>query len=405
VQNGDDAAGGVLADIEVDRIRLTNASPGEVVFSSTLTGASADSGVFSNSFSGTNQTLVLEGDAAPNGGAFGQIGPFDTDAAVNLAFVAPVSGAPAGGETDGVFALFGSSLVEIAADGAADENPFGDRFCGFGDVGLGGSGDVTFLALFDADGDANCSGTVREGIYTRAGGLLSTVAQSGTTTIPGSVPGVKFGDFFEQLYANDDGDVVFAGRDSGSTAIGAFIEPGGGSLNRLFLNDRTAADTGGAFEDDLPTDLAVADRPVGAPAGSSGVAAFQADLKNINPTQGLFVNAEPGSAGTTIALNNASSPEGFFLTSFQQVAINSHGDLAFIVDGRLLFYTASSGTVVEVRNAEAVAVRNGNQVVSGVTLNAGNGLADVQFNDDGVIVFSANVNGSGTAILQALPPG
>ena len=405
VQDGDDAAGGALADIDVDRIRLTNASPGEVVFTSTLIAASADSGVFSNSFSDTNETLVLEGDAAPNGGEFGQIGPFDIDAAANLAFVVPVDGAPAGGETDGVFALFGSSLVEIAADGATDENPSGNRFCGFGDVALGGSGDVTFLAQFDADGDGNCSGTVREGLYNRTGGLLSTVAQSGTTTIPDSVPGVKFGDFFEQLHANDDGDVVFAGRDSGSTAIGAFIEPSGGDLDRLFLNDRTAADTGGAYGDDLPADLAIADRPTGAPAGTSGVAAFQADLKNINPTQGLFINAEPGSVGTTIALNSTSSPEGFFLTSFQQVAINSHGDLAFIADGRLLFYAVSSGTVVEVRNADGVAVRNGSQVVTGVIINAGNGLADVQFNDDGVIVFSANVNGSSTAILQALPPG
>ncbi|MCZ6654993.1 MAG: hypothetical protein O7D91_18450, partial [Planctomycetota bacterium] len=404
VQDGDDAAGGALADIDVDRIRLTNASPGEVVFTSTLIGASADSGVFSNSFSDTNETLVLEGDAAPNGGEFGQIGPFDIDAAANLAFVALVDGAPAGGETDGVFALFGSSLVEIAAAGAADENPSGNRLCGFGDVALGGSADVTFLALFDADGDDNCSGTVREGLYTRAGGLLSTVAQSGTTTIPDSVPGVKFGDFFEQLHTNDDGDVVFAGRDSGSTAIGAFIEVSGGDLDRLFLNDRTAADTGGAYGDDLSTDLAIADRPVGAPAGTSGVAAFQADLKNINPTQGLFINAEPGSAGTTIALNNASSPDGFFLSSLQQVAINSHGDLVFIADGRLLFYTASTGTVVEVRNADGVAVRNGNQVATGVTLNLGNGLADVQFNDDGVIVFSANVNGSGTAILLVMPP-
>ena len=197
----------------------------------------------------------------------------------------------------------------------------------------------------------------------------------------------------------------YAGRDSGNSAVGAFIEPSGGNLDRLFLSDLTAADTGGAFDDALPADLAVADRPVGAPAGSSGVAAFQADLKNINPTQGLFINAAPGSAGATIALNNASSPDGFSLTSFQQVAINSHGDLAFIADGRLLFFTASSGTVVEVRNAAGVAVRNGNQVVTGVTINAGNGLADVQFIDNGVIVFSANINGFGTAILLAMPPG
>jgi hypothetical protein len=75
VQDGDAAAGGALAGIDVDRIRLTNASPGEVVFGGTLIGGSADSGVFANSFSGTNDTLVLEGDAAPNGGTFGQIGP------------------------------------------------------------------------------------------------------------------------------------------------------------------------------------------------------------------------------------------------------------------------------------------------------------------------------------------
>jgi hypothetical protein len=275
--------------------------------------------------------------------------------------------------------------------------------CGFGDVALGGSADVTYLALIDIDGDNNCSGTVREGVYTQEGGLLSTVAQSGTTTIPDSVPGVKFGDFFEQLHANDQGDVVFAGRDSGGTAIGAFIEPNGGDLDRLFLNDRAAADTGGAYDDDLPADLAVADRPVGAPAGSSGVAAFQADVKNINPTQGLFINAVPGSGGTNIALNSTSSPNGFVLTAFQQVSNNAHGDIAFIADGRLLFYTASSGSIVEVRNADGLAVRNGNQIVAGVTLNVGNGLADVQFNDDGVIVFSANVNGAGTAIFQALP--
>ena len=217
--------------------------------------------------------------------------------------------------------------------------------------------------------------------------------------------------------ANVAGEVDAAGRESGSTSIGAFIDISGGDLDRLFLNDRTAADTGGAYDDELPADLALADRS----AGTSGVAAFQAGLKNVEnsdcaddcdddpvccaSTQGLFINAEPGSGGTTIALNSVGSPEDLFLLSFQQVAINSHGDLAFIADGRLLFYTASSATVVEVRNADGVEVRNGKVVAPGVMLNSSNGLADVQFNDDGMIVFSANVNGFGTAILQALPPG
>ncbi len=402
VREGDGAGGGTLSAINVDRIRLTNTSPGDVVFSGTLDGGAADSGVFLSDLSGSSSALILEGDSAPNDGTFGQMDLFDIDDSANLVFVGPLAGSPAGGETEGVFAITGGVVSEVSANGSADMNPSGNRFCGFDDVALAGSGAVSFLARFDDDADAgggedtDCSGTVLEGVYSRSGSVIDAIAESGATTIPGSVPGVKFGNFFEQLLSNDSGEVVFAGRDAGATAFGAFIAPVGDNLDRVFLNNRQAADTNGAYGSDLPADLAI---------NNSAVVAFQADLINVpGSTQGIFISDEPGSPGTKIVLSGSNSPPGLPLSSFEKVAINAKGDIAFIADGRLLFYADSTGAVVEVRNQDVTAVRNGNEIVSGVTINAVNGLADVQLNDAGNLVFSANVNNTGTAIFVARPP-
>ncbi len=390
VRNGDAAEDGSLVSIEVDGVRLTNTAPGDMVFAGRLNGIN-DSGVFQSDLQGSIAALVRQEQAAPGGGRIGQVSLFDIDDTGTLVFVAPISAAPAGGEDKGVFATAGGIVTEIAANGSADQNPAGNNYCDFDGVAISGTGVVSFVAQF---GDpTGCAGTIRQGVYAQQAGSTTAVAESGSTIVPDSIPGVLFGDFFEQLHSNAAGDIIFAGRDGAGTALGAFIESPNANLDSVFLNNRVAADTNEVYAAQLPADMSI---------DKSGVVTFQAGLIGSagEPTSGLFSSVGP--LGTVKVLNGSGSPAGFSLSSFQAVAANDLGDLAFIVDGRLLFYSSATGTVVEVRNASGVAVRNGFEVVDGITLNQ---LAEVQLNDAGTLIFSATLSGGGTAVFLASTPG
>ncbi|MCG3136639.1 MAG: hypothetical protein HJJLKODD_00474 [Phycisphaerae bacterium] len=396
--------GGTYSTILTDRVRLNNQTPGYVVFASQVAGGSAAQGLFGLDVASAGQTSAVtvrttQGAAAPaaTGGTISAITVFDVNNSRQVGLVADITGGLDSITTAVLTQADGGALAEAYANGTTDANPGGKRYCDFYDVGLPGSGSAAIHAQFDNGSDADCLDDFLEGIYQGT----SSLAVEGTTSIPGGSGGQLFDGTFEQLQVSNSGAVVFAASGATSTRFGAFKYTS--SLAKVFLDNGAAGDTAALYTEELPADLET---------NATGLVFFITGIDNqplgwADPKADTGLFNGNGTSGTNLGLNNAQTTTdlSFDLSTISEVAGNASGDVAFIADNQLFYYRASTGRTVQVYDAATTPhLIKGGMTIQDVDSNNYplTTIHEVQLNDAGYIVFTANYTG-GTGVFVAKP--
>jgi len=291
-------------------------SSGDVAFESSVTGGSADEGIFVVS-GGAHSAIALTGQIAPGTGG-GTYSGFETSTSINdsgdVAFYADVTG---GSTSRGLFVVSGGTHSAMALIGDTAPGTGGGTYSGFYTVpSMNALGDVAFRA--DVTG-----GDVSDGIFVVSGGTHSAVA------LPGGLPpgiGTYYSFPLNSPSINASGEVAFYARITSGASLkkGLFVE---------FSRSPCCPDA--VLTGDQPQGLDVTYSGFdGSPAiNAFGDMAFYAGFTGGSAGSGFFVTsywwhtaaavfggAAPGTGGGTYG--------GF--TPFP--AINAFGDVAFKAD-------------------------------------------------------------------------
>ena len=205
-----------------------NAS-GQVAFFASLTGGSANSGVFVGT-PASIQAVALQGSTAPAGGSYGGFGSPVLNAAGQVAFSASLTG---GSSTVGIFAGPAGSVQAVAMRGSAP--PAGGNYNGFGNPVLTGSGQVAF--------EANLTGgSATRGIFVGAPGSLQAAALQGNPAPAGG----SCGSLGTVPLLNNNGRVAFTTFLTGGSSTQGIFAGAPGSLQPVALQGGSAP-AGGTF--------------------------------------------------------------------------------------------------------------------------------------------------------------
>jgi hypothetical protein len=259
----------------------------------------------------TIRPAVVAGQPAPGGGTFEHFGveTLPVLAAVNakgqVAFFATLVRAKA---SEGFFLASGGRIAKIALEG--DPAPGGGSLSGFGKhpiPALNARGTVAFAGALVGAGSV-------EGIFTSAGGRLSTVAATG-----GPAPGIPSGTFagLDVPALNDRGDVAFlATVRRGRDAIEAIYLRAGARLTKIVAQGDLAP-AGGNFAGFGPPTI-----------NNAGVVAFAAVVEGRGVPGGVFV-AEGARVTMLVGAGDDTPIGGIYAKVSERVALNDAGTVAF----------------------------------------------------------------------------
>jgi hypothetical protein len=251
--------GGAYDPTSADLDRHGLANSGAVAFLSSLSGATAASGIFLGTGAGET-SVALEGEATPAGGSFGAFRYPGGGSAGHVVFVADIASGP---PDIGLFRYEGTTGSTIALSGAAAPDPVEGTFTDFYYPAANASGDVVFLA--GVDGSVPLGG-----LFAQLGGELRPVAienDPAPGTSGGSITSVP-----APAVIVDGGDVVFpAGITGGSVGAAVYLYSASSeTLSPLVVAGATAPGTGGESFVGFST----------VAANDAGEVAFQATLSD-----------------------------------------------------------------------------------------------------------------------------
>lgn len=310
---------------------------------------------------------VLSSDASPLGGSFGAMISATAVTDKSLGF---------GTRTEGIFARLGGVLTTIATSG--DPTPSGGTFAFFGSASMNQATTVAFQARIDG-------GPAEEGIFSYAGGVLTTVLLRGDP----SPDGGTYRKLGRDVVINDDGNIAFLARTSLS-----------GSDQLLLVFDGVTTTIMAAEGDPAPCGGTIrrigGSQPRGFDLSDTGIdVAFLADAS----ASGDGIYTADGVAVTTIACEGAATVLGGTHQELgTQPTLNSLGEV---------YYTSSiaggaANTAVwrVVGAATAVVVADGDVLATGETVDEIRTHQTVATNGAGDVAFTAQLNGIGTAVVM-----
>ena len=370
---------------------------GQLAFSSTLTGGTATSGVFSGT-PGSLTTVALQGGTTPTGGTYSA---FTIPAAVNpsgqVAFVAGVTG---GTTTSALFVGAPGSLQTAATLGGT--TPSGGVYATvIAAPLLNASGQVAFISLNGAS----------QGIFAGTPGSLQTAMLNGAVA-PGT-GGQTYGNPTSAFSYNNSNQVAFSsGLSSGGTSTTGLFAGAPGSVAALALNNTAA-----------PGGLGNYSTFFGVTINNAGRSSFGANLTGGTATAAIFTGT-PG-ALTTIARQGQGASTGVAgetFASFGSPVPNATGGYAFTGniagpsvttanDSALFIYTPGNVALV-VREGDLVDVDPtagvDNRTVTGlINLVNGSGGGDgkaTSFNDNGTVAYRLTFTDGSSGVFTSPVP-
>lgn len=338
---------------------------GQVAFVGGLPGGPAPAGVFLANSPASIQDAALEGTHYPTGGV---VSSLTVNASGKVAFLADPFNA-----SQGLYAGTPGSVAAIATSNGA--SPAGGVFNVLFPPVQNGAGQIAFQStLFNAP---NGAGVFLAGPT----GAVQSVALSGTAA-PG-LAGNNYNGFDTRTTLNAAGQVAFfANLSSGSVPRALFVGAPG-SLQPIPFG--AAAPGGGTFNTFTSPTL-----------NDAGQIAFTAGLSGGSSSQGIFAGA-PGSLQAVARLGTAAPVGGS--VSFNNFptgpVINGAGEVAFIAS---LFNTTtsqlSSGVFVGTPGSLQPVAVQGTAAPGGGTFSFLDGLPPV-LNDAGQVAFITNLTGAG----------
>ena len=372
---------GSLSDINLN-------TSGQVAFRSlnmtgTSGGASDNDGVFRGS-GGAVTEIAREGQAVPGGnGLFGDFNDVNLNTSGQVAFGSFSITGTSGGTSDdtGVFRGSGGAVTEIARKGQAA--PGGNGLFGdFNDVNLNTSGQVAFRSF-------NMTGTSggfsdNDGLFRGIGGAVTEIAREGQA-VPG---GNGFFGFFSKINLNTSGLVAFrsfsmTGTSGGFSDNDGVFRGSGGAVTEIARKGQAAPGGNGLFggfdEINLNTSGLVAFRSFSMTGTSGGG----------SDNDGVFRGS--GGAVTEIARKGQAAPGGNGLFGFfSKINLNTSGQVAFesfsmtgtsggSSDNNGVF-RGSGGAVTEIAR-EGQAAPGGNGLFGG--------FSDINLNTSGQVAFES----------------
>ena len=407
---------------------------GEILFQSrlnvppSLTFEIDDEAIFSST-GGTLSLVARLGDAAPGAGegaTFGFLGrPPSLNDQGDIVFGANLRGTGVTrGNNDAVFSDVGGSLSPViregeAAPGAGEGVLFGTIL----DLPLNNQGEIAFTSIF-----LTGTGVTRgndNAVFSDVGGSLSLVAREGDAA-PGAGEGVALGDFLGSPVLNDQGEIAFrtfltgTGVTDGNN-VATFSDVGGslslvaregdpvpgvgeGETLEFFLDELSINDQGEV--------VFLAEILSAAPMDGGGMG-MEGGMGMGPPTSDLGIFSNEEGALSLVARTGDAAPgagDGVIFNFFDALALNDQGDIVF---GANL-----TGTGVTDANDRAIFGESDGMfsilVREGDIIDLGDGdLATIiflnlgrnAFNDLGQIAFFADLSDGRQGILLGSPDG
>ena len=319
---------------------------GEIAFLGTFTGF--NSAIASN-VGGTLSLVAREDDAATGAGAgvsFSGFSSLELNDQGEVAFVATLRGTGVDDTNDlGIFSNVGSTLSLVAREGDAAPGAGDGVLFGFlSGHELNDQGEIAFRTRLTGTGIDDTNSTA---IFSDVGGTLSLVAREGDAA-PGAGDGVSFASLPSELSLNDQGQIAFVARLTGTN------------------DDVIFSDVGGTLS-------LVAREGDAAPGAGAGVSFSGFGNLQLNNQDEIAFSASVRGTGVTVANN-----EGIFL--------QSDGMLSLLV---------REGDIIDLGDGDLATI---------IALSFGS-LGRNAFNDFGQIAFDAELSDGRTGIFLGSPDG
>ena len=203
-------------------------------------------------------------------------------------------------------------------------------------------GSALFLGGYQSPPPGHTSGGLF-GIYRTAGpgGALQAIAEDGVTPIPGAAPNARFLDVYTATVADDDGTVVFFGRDANTRGIYALRD---GAIQRIVDNSTLLPDgtkpfgSFGRFFDDVNF------------AYNNGVLLFEGYdyfTPNNNVLHGLYVATLDGDVHQLLSPGQQFDGKtiDYWLIGSDSLDSNNVGLSVHFTDGSSGIYTTSTAAI------------------------------------------------------------